>query len=98
MSPISPPSCYSALRRPVGYMERNFYGKRRGWKVGRGWRDAWAAHPLCASCVVSNPYRCWFAEALKTNRPLLGICEDHPYRLKRQIPRDICWYSPRDCA
>jgi hypothetical protein len=83
-------------------MERNLYGKRArsvwGPRRGRGWREEWAAHPECAHYVVNNPYRCWFAEALRLGRFLLGTCEAHPYRLRRQIPRDICWYNPKECA
>lgn len=84
-------------------MERNIYGKRSRsiWGVSkgrRGWREEWASHPECAVYVVSNPYRCYFAEALKLGRSLLGDCERLPYNVRRNIPRDICWYNPKECA
>jgi hypothetical protein len=87
-------------------MGHNYYGKRAksiwsgsgsGRGRGRGWREAWAAHPLCASYVTDNPYRCSFAEALRAGRAVSGGCVSHPYRIQRQIPRDICWYNPKEC-
>lgn len=84
-------------------MERNIYGKRYrsiwGVRKGvRGWREGWAAHPECAVYTVAAHYRCRFAEALRLGRSVSGDCEPHPYRLSRQIPREICWYNPKECA